>query len=93
MGLPGSAVAAAPMLGEDPISAVLGKKRCLNPAFHCELMKQNPFEIEPWYLVKRSLSNGESGFARSVPGQGSLHWELLSNANTARTLAHGCIHQ
>ena len=40
VGLPGSAVAAATMLGEDALSAVLGKKGCMKPAFHCELMRK-----------------------------------------------------
>ena len=40
VGLPGSAVAVATMLGEDALSAVLGKKGCMKPAFHCEVMKK-----------------------------------------------------
>ena len=40
VGLPGYAVAVATMLGEDPLSAVLGKKGCMKPAFHCELMRK-----------------------------------------------------
>ena len=48
VGLPGSAVAVATMLGEDALSAVLGKKGCMKPAFHCEFMRKTHFEIEPW---------------------------------------------
>ena len=67
----------------------------MKPAFHCESKRKNPFEIEPWYLVKRSVSNGGRGFARSVPaGTGVvasiLIGELLSNAKIARIWAHGC---
>ena len=47
VGLPGSAAAVATMLGDDALSAVLGKKGCMKPAFHGELLRQIPFEINP----------------------------------------------
>ena len=43
---------AAYVWGEDALCAVLGKKDCMKPAFHCELVRKR-FEIEPWHLVKR----------------------------------------
>ena len=40
VGLPGSGVAVATMLGEDALSAVLGKKGCMKLVFHCELIRK-----------------------------------------------------